>query len=60
MTELEQVKQESYKTLIRLGFEREFVKKFVDSYEKITGYFNGKPSRVLTTSSNGEKFEIYL
>lgn len=47
MTELERVKQELYDYLIQIGFSHETAKETVDRFEKITGYWDGKPSRVV-------------
>lgn len=37
-------------------YDEETAKKTVESYEKITGYFHGKPSQVMTNTG----IEIYL
>ncbi len=55
-TELDIVKEESYRNLISLGYTEDTARRIVKSYCKITGYFNGKPSRVMTTAGT----EIYL
>jgi hypothetical protein len=61
MTELEHVKQQSYDYLfLQLGYSHEEAKKTVESYIRVTGYYHGKPSKVLTKTANGEEVEIYL
>lgn len=56
MTELEKVKEQSYAELIQAGYTPEQAQATVDSFQAITAYYNGKPSRVRT--SNGT--EIFL
>lgn len=54
--ELEAVKKESFDRLIRMGYGPELAKEIVDSFKKVSGYFNGKPSRVTTTTG----IELFL
>lgn len=56
MTELEKIKQEVYDKLFLNGVDHETAKKVVDRFERITGYYNGKPSRVMLSTG----IELYL
>jgi hypothetical protein len=56
MTELEKVKEQARKDLIGQGYTVEQAQKAVDRFQKVTGYYNGKPSRVKTTDG----IEIFL
>lgn len=57
MTELEQVKQDVYNYLfLELGYSHEEAKRTVETFVRVTGYFRGKPSRVLTK----EGIEVYI
>lgn len=56
MTEIEQVKRETYKRLINMGYTPATVANVVNSFWKVTKYYNGKPSMVITTEGQ----EIYL
>ena len=55
--ELEKVKEEAAARLDSLGYNG---REFAESIQKITGYYNGKPSRVEVKQPNGESIEIYL
>ncbi len=55
--ELEKVKEEAAARLDSLGYNG---RKFAESIQKITGYYNGKPARVEVKQPNGENIEIYL
>lgn len=53
---LENVKKNAYETLIILGYTEDQARETVETFTEITGYFHGRPSRVMT--DNGT--EIYL
>ena len=53
---LETLKKDAYNTLIILGYTEKQARETVETFTEITGYFHGRPSRVMT--DNGT--EIYL
>lgn len=56
MSELQQIRKEQYEGLINLGYSKSQAKKVSKSIVKISGYFRGKPSRVMTN----EGVELWL
>ena len=56
MTEIEQVKENTRKRLLSYGYDEEVVNNVVNSFWKVLGRYNGKPTTVLTTDG----LEIYL
>ena len=57
MEELKKVKEETAARLDVLGYNG---KEAAERIQKISGYFNGKPARVIVKQPNGDKIEIYL
>lgn len=55
-SEIEQVKEATYNRLIGMGYDPAAVSKLVNSFWKVTRYFNGEPSMVITEDGQ----EIYL
>lgn len=56
MTELEQVKRDTYRRLVREGFTDECAQEIVDGFVEVIGYYKGVPSRVRTADGH----EMYL
>lgn len=53
---LEEIKKESFNHLIKIGYSRDQAQKTVNQYQKISGYYKGRPSKVIL--KNG--IELYL
>jgi hypothetical protein len=53
---IEQVKKDTYKRLVDMGYKPETVQKVVNSFWKVIRTYNGKPTAVLTYDGQ----EIYL
>ena len=53
---LETLKKDAYNTLIILGYTEKQARETVETFTEITGYFHGKPSKVMTDTG----VEIYL
>jgi len=56
MSDLERVKKETHDHLVNLGYSEDQARTVADSLAKISGYFRGKPSRVMTN----EGIELWL
>lgn len=56
MTELKKVKEQSRQELIKAGYTSVQAQKAIDRFQKVSGYYNGKPSRVKTADG----IEIFL
>ena len=57
MNELEKVKNETAERLNKYGYNGEEIS---GKIERITSYYNGKPSRVEIRTQDGQKIELYL
>lgn len=57
MGDLERVKKEAAERLNKYGYNGREV---AAQIERITAYYNGKPSRVEIRTQDGRKIEIYL
>ena len=55
--ELEKVKEETAARLDNLGYNGAAT---AATFTEISGYFNGKPSRVKAKAANGQIIELYL
>lgn len=53
---IEEVRKETKKKLIKLGYTAEQAEKTVNTFKEISAFYNGIPSRVKTTDGK----EIYL
>jgi hypothetical protein len=57
MNELDKVKAETAERLNNKGYEGT---RIAEQIERITGHYNGQPSRVEIRTQDGQKIELYL
>ena len=55
-SEIQTVKEQTYTKLVNMGYDPAAVRKLVNTFWKVIGYYNGQPSRVLTVDGQ----EIFL
>ena len=56
MSDLERVQKETHDNLVNLGYSENQAQTVANSLARISGYFRGKPSRVMTN----EGIELWL